>query len=123
MPRFLAIYTMKSKGVARFRSLPKPEQNATDAVGFQQWADWEERNAAFFPDRGSTVGRTTRYKDCIADAVTPFCDYIVVEADTIDASAACSTTTRASQSSRAAAWTSCPSSPPLRRLEHPPIAC
>jgi hypothetical protein len=88
MPRFLAVYTMKPEDLARFRSLPKPEQNAIDAVGLKQWTDWEERNAAFFPDRGGMVGRTTRVtKDGIADAVNPFCGYIVVEADTIDAAA------------------------------------
>jgi len=88
MPRFLAVYTMKPEDLARFRSLPKAEQNAIDAVGFQQWVDWEERNATFFPDRGGMVGRTTRVtKDGIAQAVNPFCGYIVVEADTIDAAA------------------------------------
>lgn len=50
--RFLAVYTMKPEDLARFRSLPKPEQDAIDAVGLQQWADCGERNAAFFPDRG-----------------------------------------------------------------------
>lgn len=88
MPRFLAVYTMKPEDLARFRSLPKSEQNAIDAVGLQQWTDWEERNAALFPDRGGMVGRTTRVtRDGIADAVNPFCGYIVVEADTIDAAA------------------------------------
>lgn len=88
MPRFLAVYTMKPEDLARFRSLPKPEQDAIDAVGLKQWTDWEERNAASFPDRGGMVGRTTRVtKDGIADAVNPFCGYIVVEADTIDAAA------------------------------------
>ncbi|MBZ9874326.1 hypothetical protein LB542_26160 [Mesorhizobium sp. BR1-1-9] len=88
MPRFLAVYTMKPEDLARFRSLPKPEQDAIDSVGLQQWTDWEERNAASFPDRGGMVGRTTRVtKDGIADAVNPFCGYIVVEADTIDAAA------------------------------------
>ncbi|MBZ9701836.1 MULTISPECIES: hypothetical protein [unclassified Mesorhizobium] len=88
MPRFLAVYTMKPEDLARFRSLPKPEQDAIDSVGLQQWTDWEERNAASFPDRGGMVGRTTRVtKDGVADAVNPFCGYIVVEADTIDAAA------------------------------------
>jgi hypothetical protein len=49
MPHFLAVYTMKPEDLARFRSLPKPEQNAIDAVGLKQWADWEERNAHFSP--------------------------------------------------------------------------
>ena len=60
MPRFLAVYTMKPEDLARFRSLPKPEQNAIDTIGIRQWADWEERNAASFPDRGGMVGKTTR---------------------------------------------------------------
>ncbi|BCH25410.1 hypothetical protein MesoLjLb_51950 [Mesorhizobium sp. L-8-3] len=58
--RFLAVYTMKPEDLARFRSLPKSEQDAIDAIGLKQWADWEERNAASFPDRGGMVGKTTR---------------------------------------------------------------
>ncbi len=88
MPRFLAVYTMKPEDLARFRSMPKSEQDAVDAAGLQQWAEWEERNAASFPDRGGMVGKTRRVtRDGIADAVNPFCGYIVVEADTIDAAA------------------------------------
>ena len=84
MPRFLAVYTMKPEDLARFRSLPKPEQDSIDAVGLQQWVDWEERHASFLGDRGM-VGRTKRVtKDGIADAVNPFCGYVVVEADTIE---------------------------------------
>ncbi|MFC3325207.1 hypothetical protein [Mesorhizobium cantuariense] len=88
MPRFLAVYTMKPEDLTRFRSLPKPEQNAIDAIGLRQWADWEERQAAFLADRGGMVGKTTRVtRDGITDGVNPFCGYIVVEADTIDAAA------------------------------------
>lgn len=88
MPRFLAVYTMKPEDLARFRSLPKLEQDAIDAVGLKQWTDWEEGNAAFFHDRGGMVGTTTRVtKDGIAKAVNPFCGYIVVEADSIDTAA------------------------------------
>ncbi|HWU18193.1 MAG TPA: hypothetical protein VN155_10965 [Devosia sp.] len=88
MPRFLAVYTMKPEDLARFRSLPKSEQDAVDAQGLQQWAAWEEKNAASFPDRGGMVGRTTRVtKDGIAPATNPFCGYIIVEAATIEAAA------------------------------------
>ncbi|WP_457301000.1 hypothetical protein, partial [Phyllobacterium sp. P5_D12] len=88
MPRFLAVYTMKPEDLARFRSLPKPDQDAIDTLGFKQWVDWEARNAASLPDRGGMVGKTTRVtKDGIADAVNPFCGYIVVEAETIEAAA------------------------------------
>ena len=88
MPRFLAVYTMKPEDLARFRGLPKSEQDAVDARGLQQWAAWEEKNAASFPDRGGMVGRTTRVtKDGIAPATNPFCGYIIVEADTIEAAA------------------------------------
>lgn len=88
MPRFLAVYTMKPEDLARFRGLPKSEQDAVDAQGLQQWAAWEEKNAASFPDRGGMVGRTTRVtKDGIAAATNPFCGYIIVEAATIEAAA------------------------------------
>lgn len=88
MPRFLAVYTMKPEDLARFRSLPKSEQDAIDAIGLKQWVDWESRNAASFPDRGGMVGKTKRVtRDGVADAVNPFCGYIVVEAETIEAAA------------------------------------
>jgi hypothetical protein len=61
---------MKPEDHARFRSLPKSEQDAIDTAGFKQWTDWEARNAASLPDRGGMVGKTTRVtKDCIAGAV------------------------------------------------------
>ncbi|HMU52135.1 MAG TPA: hypothetical protein PKA13_20325 [Geminicoccaceae bacterium] len=88
MPRFLAVYTMKPEDLARFRSLPKSEQSAIDAIGLKQWVDWEDRNAASFPDRGGMVGKTKRVtRDGIADAVNPFCGYIVVEAESVEAAA------------------------------------
>ncbi|HEY4345074.1 MAG TPA: hypothetical protein VGN05_12060 [Parvibaculum sp.] len=88
MPRFLAVYTMKPEDFARFRSTPKSEQDAVDAVGIKQWMDWEERNATFFADRGGMVGKTTRVtKDGIANVMNPLCGYIVIEADSIEAAA------------------------------------
>ena len=51
-----------------------------------------------FPDRGGMVGRTTRVtREGIAAAINPFCGYIVVEADTIEAAAAFLRTTRISR--------------------------
>lgn len=88
MPRFLAVYTIKPDAVARFRALPKSEQDAIDAVGLKQWTEWQDRNAASFPDRGGMVGKTIRVtEDGIAPAVNQFCGYIVVEAETIEAAA------------------------------------
>lgn len=88
MPRFLAVYTMKPEDLARFRNLPKSEQSAIETIGLKQWVDWEGKNAASFPDRGGMVGKTKRVtKDGVTDAVNPFCGYIVVEAETIEAAA------------------------------------
>lgn len=88
MPRFLAVYTIKPEDVASFRSLPKAEQDAIDAIGVKQWAAWEERNAVSILDRGGMVGKTTRItRDGVAKAVNPFCGYLVVEAETADAAA------------------------------------
>ncbi len=88
MPRFLAVYTMKSEDFASFRSLPKAEQDAINAQGVRQWAAWEERNAAFILDRGGMVGKTTRVtKHGVTEASNPFCGYLVVEAETADAAA------------------------------------
>lgn len=88
MPRFLAVYTMRPENVARFRSLPKSEQDAIDAAGLKQWMDWQDRNATSLLDRGGMVGKTKRVtKDGIADAVNPLCGYVVVEAETIEAAA------------------------------------
>lgn len=88
MPRFLAVYTMQPEAVARFRRLPKAEQDAIDAVGLKRWVEWEARNAASFLDRGGMVGKTKRVtRDGVADAVNAFCGYVVVEAPTIEAAA------------------------------------
>lgn len=88
MPRFLAVYTMKHEDFAAFRSLPKAEQDAIDAVGVKQWAAWLERNAASILDHGGMVGKTTRItKDGVTDAANPLCGYLVVEAETADAAA------------------------------------
>lgn len=85
MPRFLAVYTIKPEDVARFRALPKSEQDAIDAVGVKQWAEWEKSNAAAIIDPGVMVGKTKRVtRDEIADATNPFCGYIIIEARTIE---------------------------------------
>jgi hypothetical protein len=88
MPRFLAVYTMKPEDLARFRALPEAEQRAIDRIGLKRWSDWEEANAASFPDRGGMVGKTKRVtKDGVSDAQNTFCGYIVVQAESIDAAA------------------------------------
>jgi hypothetical protein len=88
MPRFLAVYTMQSEDLARFRRLPKAEQDAIDAAGLKRWAEWEEEHAVSITDRGGMVGKTLRVsRDGIAGAVNPFCGYIVVEAESIEAAA------------------------------------
>lgn len=88
MPRFLAVYTMQPENVVRFRNLPKAEQDAIDNAGLMQWAEWEEKNAGAFIDRGGMVGKTLRVtRDGTAKAVNPFCGYIVVEAESIEAAA------------------------------------
>jgi hypothetical protein len=79
---------MQPEDLARFRNLPKAEQEATDTAGLKQWAEWEEKNAAAFPDRGGMVGKTLRVtRNGIAKAVNPFCGYLVVEAESIEAAA------------------------------------
>ncbi|HEX5933094.1 MAG TPA: hypothetical protein VFY63_02915 [Pseudorhizobium sp.] len=88
MPRFLAVYTMQPEDLAAFRRLTKEEQDAIDVVGVKEWAAWEDRNAASIRDRGGMVGKTMRVsRDGIAKAVNPFCGYIVVEAETVEAAA------------------------------------
>lgn len=88
MPRFLAVYTIGPEAVARFRALPKSEQDAIDARGLKQWTEWQERHAAAIRDPGGMVGKTLRVtQDGIAPAVNPFCGYIVVEAESIEAAA------------------------------------
>lgn len=88
MPRFLAVYTMTPEDFARFRSMPKAEQDAVDAIGIKEWAAWEEKHAAAILDRGGMVGKTTRVtKDGIVPAANPLCGYLVVEAETADAAA------------------------------------
>lgn len=88
MPKFLAVYTMKHEDFARFRNLPKAEQDAIDAVGIPQWIDWEERNASAIVNRGGMVGKTTRVTRAgVSPAANAICGYLIVEAETAEAAA------------------------------------
>ena len=88
MAKFLAVYTMKPEDLAKFRAMPKSEQDRVDEVWLKQWSEWEERNAAFLPNLGGMVGKTKRTtREGIADATNPFCGYVIVETDTIEQAA------------------------------------
>lgn len=88
MPKYLAVYTMKHEDFARFRSLPKAEQDAIDAEGIPKWMEWEERNAAHILNRGGMVGKTTRVmREGTAPAANAICGYLIVEAETAEAAA------------------------------------
>ncbi len=88
MAYFLAVYTMRPEDLARFRSLPPQQQEEADRIGLPLWQAWEKRNAASIPDRGGMVGKTLRVtREGAAAATNPFCGYLVVEADSIEAAA------------------------------------
>jgi hypothetical protein len=88
MPRFLAVYTMKREDLVQFRERPKEEQDAVDAIGLPQWAEWEKKNAASLVNRGGMVGKTTRAtKDGVTKGVNDFCGYVIVEAESAEAAA------------------------------------
>lgn len=88
MAHYLAVLTMTRADLAKFRAMPKEEQDAVDAKGLPLWKEWEERNAAFLPDLGGMVGKTVRVsREGIAPAVNDICGYVVVEADSIEAAA------------------------------------
>lgn len=88
MPYFLAAYTIQPEAVARFRAMPKADQDAVDATGLTQWQDWEERHAAALPNKGGMVGKTLRVTTSgIAPATNTFCGYVIVEAENIEAAA------------------------------------
>ncbi|WP_421952231.1 hypothetical protein [Pelagibacterium sp.] len=85
MPHFLAVYTMKREDLARFRQMPKAEQDAVDAKGVPLWQEWEKKNAAHLRNLGGMVGKTTRAtKDGVVEGVNDFCGYVIVEADTAE---------------------------------------
>lgn len=88
MPHFLAVYTMRPEDLARFRAMPKTEQDAVDNKGLPLWQDWEKRNAGSLPNLGGMVGKTLRVsKDGIGPHTNQFCGYVIVEAETIEAAA------------------------------------
>ncbi len=88
MPRFLAVYIMHAENVARFRALPKAEQDAVDAAGVAQWMAWQAHHAASIVQRGAMVGKTLRVSAAgIGPAVNAICGYLVVEAETHEAAA------------------------------------
>lgn len=89
MAYFLAILTMTRDDLAKFRAMPKADQDAVDARGLREWEEWDRRNAAFLPDLGGMVGKTLRVsRNGTAPAVNDICGYVVVEAETIEAAAA-----------------------------------
>ncbi len=88
MPHFLAVYTMTREDLARFRAMPKSEQDAVDAKGLPLWQEWEKKNAAFLPNLGGMVGKTTRAtKDGVVEGGNDFCGYVIVEAESAQAAA------------------------------------
>ena len=88
MPHFLAVYTMQPEDLASFRSRPKAEQDAVDAVGIPLWSAWEAQHKAHLPNLGGMVGKTRRIgRDGISDGSNQICGYVIVEADDIDAAA------------------------------------
>ena len=90
MARFLAVYTMTRADLARFRAMPKEEQDAVDARGLPEWEEWDRRHAASIVNHGGMVGKTTRITrdGTIAPATNDFCGYVIVEAETAEAAAA-----------------------------------
>jgi hypothetical protein len=90
MPRFLAVYTMTRDDLARFRAMPKADQDAVDSKGVPEWQAWTERHAASIVNHGGMVGKTTRITrdGTIAPATNDFCGYLIVEAETAEAAAA-----------------------------------
>ena len=84
MPHFLAVYTMTRADLAKFRAMPKAEQDAVDAKGLPEWEEWDKRHAAAIVNHGGMVGKTTRIirDGTIAPASNDFCGYLIVEAGT-----------------------------------------
>lgn len=89
MPRFLAIYNLLPEALARFRAMPKAEQDRIDSLGLPLWEEWEKKHAASITDRGGMVGKTLRVNrdGSAAPATNTICGYLVVEAETIEAAA------------------------------------
>lgn len=88
MPRFLAIYTLQPEDLAKFRAMPKAEQDRIDAAGLPLWQEWEKQFEASIADRGGMVGKTLRVgRTGTAPATNTICGYLVVEAETIEAAA------------------------------------
>lgn len=88
MARFLAVYTMQPEDFARFRAMPKADQDAVDAAGLARWQEWETSHSANFADPGGMVGKTLRVsRSGTAPASNAICGYVVVEAESIEAAA------------------------------------
>lgn len=88
MPRFLAIYTLQPEDLAKFRAMPKAEQDRIDAEGLPLWKEWEKKFEGSIPNGGGMVGKTLRVsRTGTAPATNTICGYLVVEAETIEAAA------------------------------------
>lgn len=90
MPLFLAAYTMTRADLAKFRAMPKADQDAIDNKGLPEWEEWDKRNAKAIRNHGGMVGTTTRITrdGTIAPATNDFCGYLIVEAESAEAAAA-----------------------------------
>ncbi len=89
MPRFVAVYTVRSEDIAAFRARPKSEQEATDRAGLQAWEAWSKRNAAAIVATDVMVGKTRRVtKAGVADARNQIAGFVIVEAADIGSAAA-----------------------------------
>lgn len=88
MPRFVAVYTVKSEDIDAFRTRPKSEQDAIDAAGLEAWEQWRKRNAAAIVAADVMVGKTKRVtRTGIADAKNQIAGVTIVEAADITAAA------------------------------------
>ena len=88
MPHFLAVYTMTRADLAKFRAMPKADQDAVDARGLPEWEEWDKRHAASIVNHGGMVGKTVRVtRDGIGPGVNDFCGYVIVEAESAEAAA------------------------------------
>lgn len=88
MPRFVAVYTVRSEDIEAFRARPKSEQEAIDAAGLEAWNAWSRRNAAAIVAPDVMVGKTKRVsRTDIVDAHNQIAGFVIVEAADITAAA------------------------------------
>jgi hypothetical protein len=113
MKKFLAIYigTALARERSKWNELPEARRKEREAAGMNAWMEWGRRHEGAIVDQGTPLGKTKRAAaDGVTDVKNSMVGYVIVQAESHEAAARCSSSIRTSASSRATrsrSWSAC----------------